>query len=161
MKPFYSRKPKRFVHDALQRYSPRGLLMYFLPAALIPATIIGLAKGHVATIIINASGFAGYMLAAWCIRQGLKAEALYQQNRIARPPRWPLKLVAAVMTALTTGLIAWLGVRQPPVSALLIAGGALLGMYLSYGFDPRREKRLPALMATPVMRFFGPSKNRP
>ena len=136
------RKPKRFVADTLQRYSPRGLLLYFLPVALIPATIIGLGKGHVSTIIVNASGFAGYMLAAWCVRHGLQAEVLYNQSRIARPPRWPLKLIAAVIAALATGMIAWLGAQQSPWAAALFAGGALLGMYLSYGFDPRQEKKI-------------------
>lgn len=135
------RKPKRIAAETLQRYSPRGLLLYFLPAALIPATVIGLVKGQVSTIIVNASGFACYMLAAWCVRKGLKAEALYHQSRIARPPRWPFKLIAAVIAASTTGLIAWLGARQSLVVAALYAGGALLGMYLSYGFDPRHVKK--------------------
>lgn len=116
--------------------------MYFMPIALIPATIVGLIKGHVTTIVVNASGFAGYMLAAWCVRQGLKAEAQYLQSRLARPPRWPLKLIAAIITSLTTGLIAWLAVERTPAVSFIFAGGALLAMYLSYGFDPRRKKEI-------------------
>ncbi|WP_022947348.1 5-bromo-4-chloroindolyl phosphate hydrolysis family protein [Methylohalobius crimeensis] len=133
---------KRSVADTLQRYSPRGLLLYFLPVALIPATVIALAKGDVTAVIVNASGFAGYMLAAWCVRRGLKAEALYDRRRIARPPRWPLKLTAALIAATATGMIVWLGAGRPPLVASLFAGGALLGMYLSYGFDPRRPKQI-------------------
>lgn len=139
------RKSKRFVAETIQRFSPRGLLLYFLPAALIPATMIGLGKGHVSTIIVNASGLACYLLAAWCVRRGLKAEMLYDQRRIARPPRWPLKLIAALIVAVTTGMIAWLGARQPLPVAILFAGGALLGMYLSYGFDPRHEKKIAGM----------------
>ncbi|WP_031434220.1 5-bromo-4-chloroindolyl phosphate hydrolysis family protein [Methylomarinum vadi] len=143
MNPSYGyRKPKRFVQETLQRYSPRGLLLYFLPMALIPATIIGLVKGEVTAVVINAGGFAGYMLAAWCLRQGLKAEANYENSLIARPPRSPLKLIAALITALTTALIAWLGVGQTPLMAAIFAGGALLGMYLSYGFDPKRKQQI-------------------
>lgn len=137
------RKPKRFVADTLQRYSPRGLLLYFLPLALIPATFIALGKGHLLGVLVNAIGFALYMLAAWCVRKGLQAEHIYNKSRIARPPQ-PLKMIAAIITALTTGMIAWLGAGRPLPVALLFAVGAFLGMYLSYGFDPRKEKNIVA-----------------
>jgi 5-bromo-4-chloroindolyl phosphate hydrolysis protein len=138
------RKPKRFVSDVLQRYSPRGLLLYFLPVALIPATFIALGKGHLPGVLVNAAGFALYMLAAWCLRKGLQAEHIYAKSRIARPPKKPLKTIAAVITALTTGMIALLGAGHPLPVALMFAGGAFLGMYLSYGFDPREEKKIAA-----------------
>jgi 5-bromo-4-chloroindolyl phosphate hydrolysis protein len=137
------RKPKRFVADTLHRYSPRGLLLYFLPMALIPATFIALGKGHLLGVIVNAAGFALYMLAAWYLRKGLQAEHVYEKSRIARPPK-PLKMTAAIIAALTTGMIAWLGAGRPLPVALLFAGGAFLGMYLSYGFDPRKEKNIVA-----------------
>jgi 5-bromo-4-chloroindolyl phosphate hydrolysis protein len=137
------RKPKRFVADTLHRYSPRGLLLYFLPMALIPATFIALGKGHLLGVIVNAAGFALYMLAAWYLRKGLQAEHVYEKSRIARPPK-PLKMTAAIIAALTTGMIAWLGTGRPLPIALLFAGGAFLGMYLSYGFDPRKEKNIVA-----------------
>lgn len=137
------RKPKRFVADTLQRYSPRGLLLYFLPMALIPATFIALGKGHLLGVIVNAIGFGLYMLAAWCLRKGLQAEHVYEKSRIARPPQ-PLKMTAAIIAALTTGMIAWLGAGRPLPVALLFAVGAFLGMYLSYGFDPRKEKNIVA-----------------
>ncbi|MGZ4969463.1 MAG: 5-bromo-4-chloroindolyl phosphate hydrolysis family protein [Methylobacter sp.] len=137
-------KLKQSVSDALQPYSPRGLLLYFLPMALIPATLIALAKGHVLDVLINASGFALYMLGAWCLRKGLQAEYIYSRSRIARLPGKPLKTIAAVITALTTGMIDWLGVGDSLPVALMFAGGAFLGMYLSYGFDPRDDKKIIA-----------------
>ncbi|MGJ0483599.1 MAG: 5-bromo-4-chloroindolyl phosphate hydrolysis family protein [Methylomicrobium sp.] len=137
-------KTKRWVDDLWQRYSPRGLLLYFLPIALIPATFIALAKGHVLGVLVNAVGFALYILAAWCLRRGFQAEYVYAKSRIARPPQKPLKTFAAVITALTTGMIAWLGVGHSLPVGLMFAGGALLGMYLSYGFDPRDEKKITA-----------------
>jgi 5-bromo-4-chloroindolyl phosphate hydrolysis protein len=136
-----SDKTRRFVEDLLQRYSPRGLLLYFLPAALIPATFIALAKGHVLNVLINATGFGVYMLAAICLRKGLHAEYVYHKSRIAGPPNPPLKTLAAVMAALATGMIAWLGAGHSLPAGMLFAGGAFLGMYLRYGADPRVEKR--------------------
>jgi len=131
------KKPKRFIVNKFQRYSPRGLLLYFLPIALIPATIIALGKGNLLGIIVNASGFALYVFAAWCLRKGLQAE-----SPITRTPKLPLKMLAAIITALATGMIAWLGAQQTLPVALMFAGGAFLGMYLSYGFDLRQKKKI-------------------
>jgi len=136
------KKPKRFIADKLQLYSPRGLLLYFLPVALIPATIISLGKGNLLGIIVNASGYALYVFAAWSLRKGLQAETAFAQSLIIPTPKWPLKMLAAIITALATGLIAWLGAQQTLSVALMFAGGAFLGMYLSYGFDLRQEKKI-------------------
>ena len=138
------KKPKRFTGNMLQRYSPRGLLLYFLPLPLIPATIIALGKGNLLGIIVNASGFALYVFAVWCLRQGLHAEAALIQNPLARKPKWPLKMLAAIFSALATGIIAWLSAHHTLPVALMFAGGAFLGMYLSYGFDHRQEKKIAA-----------------
>lgn len=137
-------KVKRTVSDVLQRYSPRGLLLYFLPIALIPATFIALGKGHLLSILVNAAGFALYMLAAWCLRKGLQAEYIYTQSRIARPPEKPLKTIAAVIAALATGMIAWLGAKHSLPVALMFAVGVFLGMYLRYGLDPRNANKITA-----------------
>lgn len=137
-------KLKQSVSDALQPYSPRGLLLYFLPIALIPATFIALGKGHVLGVLVNAAGFAFYMLAAWCLRRGLQAEYVYGKSRIARQPEKPLKTIAAVITALSTGMIAWLGAGHSLPVGLMFAAGAFLGMYLRYGFDPGDEKKITA-----------------
>jgi 5-bromo-4-chloroindolyl phosphate hydrolysis protein len=39
-------------------------------------------------------------------------------------------------------MIAWLGAQQTLPVALMFAGGAFLGMYLSYGFDLRQKKKI-------------------
>jgi 5-bromo-4-chloroindolyl phosphate hydrolysis protein len=137
-------KTKRQLSDLWERYTPRGLLLYFLPIALVPATFIAMAKGHLFGILINAAGFGLYMLAAWCLRRGLHAERVYLQSRISRPPQTPMKMIAAILTALTTGMIAWLGAGHPLPVALMFAGGAFLGMYLSYGLDPTEGKKISA-----------------
>lgn len=137
-------KVKRTVSDVWQRYSPRGLLLYFLPIALIPATFIALGKGHLLSILVNAAGFALYMLAAWCLRKGLQAEYIYTQSPLPRPPEKPLKTIAAVIAALATGMIAWLGAKHSLPVALMFAGGVFLGMYLRYGLDPRNANKITA-----------------
>jgi 5-bromo-4-chloroindolyl phosphate hydrolysis protein len=135
---------KRFTDDMLRQYSPRGLLLYFLALALIPAVVIGLIKGQVLTVIINASAFALYCLSAILLRKGLLAKHPSPHNRLLRPSRWPLKLLAAILVAVTTGLLAILSVKQTVLMAMFYAGGAFLGMYFSYGFDHSQSKPMPA-----------------
>jgi 5-bromo-4-chloroindolyl phosphate hydrolysis protein len=126
----------------MHQYSPRGLLLYILPLSLIPATIIALGKGHFFAIIVNAAGFAAYMLGAWCLRKGLRLEREYLNSRIASVPETSLKLTAAIIISVATFVIAWLGAQQSLFVALLFGAGAFLGMFLSYGLDPMRKKEL-------------------
>jgi HPt (histidine-containing phosphotransfer) domain-containing protein len=95
---------KRFTEDTLHQYSPRGLLLYFLALALIPAVIIGLVKGNVMSIIVNATGFALYCLAAILLRRGLAAEAPTRMNRWLNSTKWPLKLIAALLVAVSAAV---------------------------------------------------------
>ena len=43
-------------------------------------------------------GFAGLMLSAWLLNEGLRAEEAYAARAVARPPAIPSKLFAAVLT---------------------------------------------------------------
>lgn len=135
---------KRFTGEALRQYSPRGLLVYVLALALIPAVVLGLIKGHVMSVLVNAGAFALYCLAAVWLRRGLRAENPAPQDRLVRASKWPLKLSAAILVAATTGLLAFISLRQSLLMAALYAGGAFLGMYLSYGFDRRTSKPIMA-----------------
>jgi hypothetical protein len=133
---------KRFTGDTLRQYSPRGLLLYVLSLALIPAVVIGLGKGNVMTVIVNASAFTLYCLAAIWLRKGLQAENPSPQDRLQSPSKWPLKLFSAVLVAFTTGLLAVLAAQQSLVMAAIYACGAFLGMYFSYGFDQAKSRQI-------------------
>jgi hypothetical protein len=135
---------KPFTGASLRQYSPRGLLMYCLALALIPAVVIGLIKGHVTTVIVNSVAFTLYVIAAGWLRKGLRAENPEPQSRLQNPSRWPFKLLAAALVAVNTGLLTILGLQQSLAMGALYAGGAFLGMYLSYGFDRREQNSIPA-----------------
>lgn len=134
------RQPKRFVKSNKTWFNSNGLALYFLPLLAIFATIKAFAGGNLLGILINASSYAAFLLAAQLLRQGLKAEAIYHEKRVASAPKWPLKTLAAVVVALATFVLAWLGAKYTFFVSLAFGGGALLGMFLSYGFDPRAQK---------------------
>jgi len=145
MNEFYKfKKPKRFLEDKIHQYSPKGLLLYILPLSLIPAIMVALAKGELFSIIINASAFSLYILAAGLLRKGLRLEREFLNNTIVGAPKSSLKLIATLMISITTAGMAWLGAQQSITVSLLYAAGAFLGMYLSYGLDPRKHIKLEA-----------------
>lgn len=134
------RNPKRFVKQTKNAFGSSGLLLYVLPFLLIPATIKAFATGNLLGIVMNAGGYAAFLLAAQLLRRGLHAEAIYKEKRIARAPKWPLKTMAAGIVAGTTFALAWLGAHNAFFVSIAFGSGALLGMFLSYGFDPRALK---------------------
>ncbi len=120
--------------------SPKGLLMFLLPLPVLFAAIASLARGSLSDLLGDAAGYALFLAGALLLRRGLLSEAEYDRRRIAKAP-WPLKTLGGGAIALATGVTAWLGVGQNPVIALVFGLTALLGCYLSYGFDPRAAKR--------------------
>jgi 5-bromo-4-chloroindolyl phosphate hydrolysis protein len=134
------RNPKRFVKSSKTWFGSSGLLLYVLPFLLVPGTIKAFANGNLLGILINAGGYAAYILAAQILRRGLQAEAVYREKRVTRAPKWPLKTLAAAIVAGTTFGLAWLGAQYSVFVSLAFGGGALLGMFLSYGLDPRAQK---------------------
>lgn len=138
------RKPKPYLkkkgNDLL--HSSRGLLLYILPLALIPAAILSFIYGDLLRIITNITGCALYITAATLLRNGIAAEKLYHDKKITQAPKWPLKTFAACIVALTTAGIALIGADNSLFVSLAFGLGAFLGMVLLYGLDPRQEKML-------------------
>lgn len=126
------------VHDV--RYGIKGLLLYFLPIPSLISAIISLGAGQVAQTLISGSAFAAYMIAASIARQGFKLEGEYEKRKLARAPRTPYKTIAALIIAITTGLLAKFGTGYGFAASILFGVAALLGFALYYGLDPRKDK---------------------
>lgn len=138
------RNPKRFVKETKNWIGvSSGSLLYLLPTFLIFGTIKAFVNGNLAGILINAGAYAAYIAAGRMLRRGLQAEIEYRERRVALAPKWPLKNFAAILTAATTFLLAWLGAHNDIRVSMAFGAGAFLGMALCYGFDPRRQKMAP------------------
>ena len=135
-KPYQKKNSKGLLH------STRGLLLYILPLWLIPASILSFVNGDLLRIITNISGCAGYLLAAGLLRKGISAQVEYQDKKITQAPKWPLKTLAAIIVALTTAGISFIGADNSFLVSIAFGLGSLLGMILLYGLDPRQEKML-------------------
>ncbi len=133
-KPYQKKQGKGLL------YTGRGLLLYILPLPLIPASILSFVYGDFTSIVTNVGACAAFLLAASLLRKGIAEEKQYLAKKIARPPKWPLKTIAAFIVAITTAWVALIGAGHSFLTSLAFGLGAFGGMTLLYGFDPRREK---------------------
>ena len=135
------RNPKRFVKETKNWISAgSGSLLYIIPLLLIFATMKAFATGNLLGIIVNAGGYAAFLLAAQLLRRGLKAEIVYREKRVASVPKWPLKGLASIIVAITIFSVAWLGAHNSFMVSAAFGAGAFLGMILCYGLDPSKQK---------------------
>jgi 5-bromo-4-chloroindolyl phosphate hydrolysis protein len=136
------RKPKIYQKKQAQGvlYNSRGLLLYILPLALVPASILSFMRGNFSLIITNIGACAAFLLAASLLRKGIAAEKHYLDKKITRPPKWPFKTISAIIVAIATTWLALFGVGHGFFTSIAFGLGALAGMFFLYGFDPRQEK---------------------
>ncbi|MEA3412812.1 MAG: 5-bromo-4-chloroindolyl phosphate hydrolysis family protein [Pseudomonadota bacterium] len=118
----------------------RGLLLFFLPLPALFATALALKGGTFGAFLAGSLVSALFLAGAIGMRVGLAAEKDYESRKIAVPPRIPLKFISALFIAIATLVTAYFGADESPIMAVSYGLVALLGVYLTYGFDPRVEK---------------------
>lgn len=113
----------------------------FLPAALLVFLSFG---GGAVSMALGLAAAGALALAAWLLREGLRAEAAYAARRVARRPVLPRKMLASLLTGIGAGLAAYK--TEPGLVAPLLYGGAALGLHaLAFGIDPLRDKGMEGI----------------
>jgi len=118
----------------------KGTLLFLMPLPVLLAAVIHLVKGNFFSSITAGALFAGFMIAATVARHGFKLESRFKQKKLAKAPGTPFKSVAAILLSITTGLTAFLLSDYGLLGSVLMGGVTMLGFYLAYGMDPRRDK---------------------
>ncbi len=110
--------------------------LLFLPA--IPPAVLALNDGAVG-LGLGLAASAVWLLAAWLLREGLRAEAAFNARKVARRPAFPRKMAASLLTGIGAALVAFK--IEPGLIAPVIYGVAALGLHVvSFGPDPLRDK---------------------
>ena len=113
----------------------------FLPPVLL--VFLSLNDGAAALTVAVLSG-AILVLAAWLLREGLRAEAAYEARPIARRPALPRKMLASVLTGIGIGLAATTG--DGSILAAGLYGLIGLGLHVTaFGIDPLKDKRMEGI----------------
>ena len=103
-------------------------LLVFLTAFFQPVT----------EMVTDLAGGAVLLLAAWLLRDGVRAEDAYNERKVARRPAIPRKIFASVLTGVGVGVIIFGGqwnVLTAPLIGLVAAGLHLF----SFGLDPLKD----------------------
>ena len=137
-----ARKPAKIK----RRKKPGGFAVTLLALAAFPLLLEGFSQITNASPIqaaISFGSFALFVLAAWTLREGIKAEAAYNERKIARPPMFPRKLIAAALSGTAVFLTAWFGWGQGMFTGIGFGALAVAAHLVAFGFDPMKRKGLP------------------
>ena len=131
-RPFGNRRPSRV--------SMRARLMYLLP---LPFLFHGLGQiGNAPAFVGTIGPFAGLMLSAWLLNEGIRAADAYDARAVAKPPAIPRKLFAAVLTGASIFLAGLMSSGQGLGGALVFGLAAGAAHVLAFGLDPMKKKGL-------------------
>lgn len=139
---FNARKPAKIR----LRKKPGGFALTLMFLASFPLLLNGFSQISSAAPIGAATSigiYALFVLAVWTLREGIKAEAAYQERKIARPPLFPRKLIAAGLSGTAVFLAAWLGWDKGMFTGFGLGALAVAAHLVAFGFDPMKRKGLP------------------
>lgn len=119
------------------RYGARINILFLLPLLVFLTAFFQ----PVSEMITDFAGGAVLLLAAWLLRDGVRAEDAYNERKVARRPAIPRKIFASVLTGAGVGLLIF-GGQWTVLNAGLV--GTLAGALhlFSFGLDPLKDKGL-------------------
>ncbi|ESQ16390.1 MAG: hypothetical protein N838_23285 [Thiohalocapsa sp. PB-PSB1] len=130
---------RRQQADAARPSSASAWLLFLLPLPVAVAAVVSLAQGQLLALLGNSIGYGLFLGGALLVRRGGLSAGK------ASVAAWPMKTLGAVLVALATGMTAWLGVGHHPAIAVVFALLALLGCYLTYGFELKHGRHFPGI----------------
>lgn len=96
------------------------------------------------TLVAGLVGAAVLTLAAWLLRDGLRAEAAYNARRVARRPALPRKMIASALTAIGIAIAGW--TSGAGILGCILYGIAAGGLHVAaFGIDPLKNKRMEGI----------------
>ena len=129
------------VDDRIVDAAGAKATILFVPAVVLVAFSFG--SGPV-TLVIALIAAAILTLAAWLLRDGLRASAAYDARAIARRPALPRKMLASALTGVGVAIAAWTG--DSGIIGSVLYGAAALGLHVAaFGIDPLKDKRMEGI----------------
>jgi len=130
------KQKKKFVSDTP---ALSGFLFLLIGISYLSFAIKALGRGESFYFLSSLLIFASFVIAFVLLRRGTALEKIYNDSKYAKAPKYPLKTIAAALLAGVTMFSAYLG-EYSLFSSLMLGVSALVGWYLYYGFDPRKDK---------------------
>jgi len=127
----------------IRRVDPAGgrANMMFVPGIVIAFTSFTGGATGIALGLVSAGTI---FLSAWLLREGLRAEAAYNERKIARRPAFPRKMAASLLAGLGIALAAFANDGGALAAGLFGVITAALHS-VSFGIDPLSDKRIEGI----------------
>lgn len=131
-------KNSSFPAQHVERHVLKVNLLFFAPLPLLLGGFSALKSGATAALLGYLAAFISLILAAWLLREGLKAEAAFNARTSARRPAFPRKIFASVLTGIGVALACQITADAILAVVLGVISSALHGF--SFGIDPLKNK---------------------
>lgn len=126
------------------RVDPVGARTNVLFVPAIPLVAMAFNDGAIGlTLALVAAGLL--TLAAWLLREGLRAEAAYTARKVARRPVFPRKMAASLLTGLGIATAAFTTGEGGIVAPAMYGAIALVLHSIAFGFDPLKDKGMEGI----------------
>ncbi|MFT6675223.1 MAG: hypothetical protein ACJAVM_001412 [Sulfitobacter sp.] len=116
----------------------------FAPAVVLVFTSL---RGGAGALAFGIAGAAAMVLAAWLLREGLRAQAAFEDRKVARRPAMPRKLLAALVMGIGAALavLAHQEGGLNPIAPLIF--GLCTGVLhlAAFGLDPMKSKGMEGI----------------
>jgi len=134
--------PKKRLRVEVDAAGGRSNLL-FIPAIVLVATTF--SDGAIA-MIAGLMGAVSLTMGAWMLRSGLRAQAAYDERKVARRPALPRKVFAAAFSGIGAGLAAMAHLDGLDVTGPILFAIAACGLHLvAFGIDPMRNKGMDGI----------------
>jgi len=124
----------------------RAWLLTIAPLPLVFSGFGNVTAANPAGFLRDFGAFSILVLAAWLLREGLKAEAAYDARKSAHKPAFPRKAFASALTGLGVALALTGGSGGAIIPPALGILAAVLHV-LAFGLDPMKNKGETSLAA--------------
>jgi hypothetical protein len=136
------RKARHFVKTRLMLWERS---MFLVPMPLLFMGLYSAVTGSAIEMVGRFGGLSLFLLSAWLLLQGQKAQHAYDAREVARPPIIPRKLFASLLTGAgvaVTSLFGFLPLLNEPVTGAVYAVVAAVLHNVAFGLDPMKSKGL-------------------
>ncbi len=115
--------------------------LLFLPPVIL--SFFSLNDGALG-MALGLSAAAVLILAAWLLRDGLRAEAAYHERKVARRPALPRKMLASALTGIGAAMASY--ASEPGILAPAIFGVVATLLHgAAFGIDPLTDKGMDGI----------------
>jgi len=118
----------------------KGTLLYLFLLPIFLSVVLALFQTNIQAFLLNGISFFLFLAMLNIAKKGFKEESIYHQNTFTKAPKIPYKMIAGYLLGGATLFTSYVAGGEPLLKSIFLAIVAIVGYYLYYGFDPKKDK---------------------